>query len=347
MTISEILIIPSNVLGFLDWFSGMLFVNEPLPRWKMIASQEGFATAEPHLRQMAQTITHETYHFLQITTCGYLYIFASRLFVELAGIIKRGGPLDYERIEALVKNPPTPSDSVAALFSEIDKPGSAGVSVRAIVESAAYLYEFRVHVENLDDDTFRAILRDYDPPIEYRLAYDVLHQACGPVAFANLLPLCYLALCFADPASVYKRLVEESVNRDLHYRTEADIPAFLQLAVDLRRQYALVGTAGDVAETWAEQKRDQHPIYFPGVAALNDLAHQISPIRLMIEPEALSLDHARTLVQPIRLNDGYVIVPPIFDERHGASAADAAFAISLMAAVAHGIMNYKENRVRS
>ena len=347
MKISEILVIPKHVLGFLDWFSGLLFINEPFPRWQKIASSEGFASAGPRGRLLAQTVTHETYHFLQITTCGYLYVFASRLFVEMGRIILRDGPLEAERLERLAKNPPAPSEAVIALFGEIDRPGPAGVSVRAIVESAAYLYELRTHLVDLDDDGFQEILRRDPLPIEYRLAYDVLREACGAAAFANLLPLCLVALCFARPEAVYPELIAEAVARGLHYRGQADLRSFLQLAMDLQPRYPVLGTAGEVAAQWSAQKKQQHPIYFPGIAALNELAERISPLLLMVEPGVLSLDHARALVQPIRLNDGYVILPPVFEERYGASAEDQALSISIMAAVAHGILNYKEERVPS
>ena len=51
--------VPKEVLAYLDWFSGTLFVNETLEAWENLQHGNSDRVA------LLESVTHEIYHFLQ------------------------------------------------------------------------------------------------------------------------------------------------------------------------------------------------------------------------------------------------------------------------------------------
>ena len=79
MSLDDALIIDESATGCLEWVSGLIFVNRSLAEWKTLSSGQD-NPFDVDLGDLKRTIVHETFHFYQIATTGYLYRFVAQLF---------------------------------------------------------------------------------------------------------------------------------------------------------------------------------------------------------------------------------------------------------------------------
>jgi hypothetical protein len=297
--------VPAGVGGYLEWSSGTLFVNESLERWEAFRSRTADMN-DPRTLQFLQTITHETFHFLQIATAGFPYQFACLMFSELKEIIRP--PLDEARLRALMHDPPPPSRRLAFLGEFLDEQGPGGITTRDIIESAAFMYEHRIHYPDISFKGYGALLHKRCPAPEYRAAYDLMEQKLGERAFDLCLPLCFAALCFCEPNLVFSKIVEAA--RGLAEPSQGHVDTIRQVCAIAAAKHAPLGTAAEVAfEGTSPFGRLSHPIYTEAVVALNENANNANPVELVCQPSALGATAAEAVVRPILLKGGALWVP--------------------------------------
>ena len=288
------LALPSSVDGVLDWASGLVRLNRTWYEWDNLrrrpAGAQGVTAGDQALIQL---LTHEVFHFLQITTTGYLYTFAVELF---------------EIVRTCVHVPSTPEADVVVtvsadaceamdrLFQRFDRKSSRGISARDIVESHAYFVEHRVHWQGLDPAGYEAVLSAAPAP-EYRVAYDYAREILGNTAFHTFPLVASLALLSSEPAHTYTALVDSVAIKQLRYEAITDIPLFLA-CLKVTAGDTLVGTSAEVANTLP-----RHPIYFEMVRVLNEhCGGGFSVLEFMAGPHRLLDVLANDATRPLLLN---------------------------------------------
>jgi hypothetical protein len=300
--------VPESVAGYLEWVSGILFVNRTLEDWQHFLSR-------PDLDRsiLEQTITHETYHFYQIATTGYLYRFASRLFDEVVSLI--GFPVRERNIEKLVENVMSKSSGkLRDLVAELDRPGPQDLTVRDIVESAAYLYEFKAHYPEFGAQSFREQLEFEMPDREYRHAFQIAEERMGDGAFDNFLVVSVLSLCCDDPAEAFHTTVEMVQRSRVVYESYQDLEAILAASAGISEIHPCLGTAAQVAFESGGLAHRQNPIFRQATYDLNCNADHVRPLGLVVDPKVMQ-DVAVEVVRPIQLRDGAIWIPEAFKKR--------------------------------
>jgi hypothetical protein len=304
--------VPENVAGYLDWPSGTLFVNRTYEEWQEFLSG---TNAEPFARDrtiLDHTITHETYHFYQIATTGYLYQYASRLLAAIVDIV--GFPVGETNMNKLVDDLPEPSPSLRGVLEEIDDPGPEGLTVRAIVESAAYLYEYKAHYPRFGLRSFKEQIVMEDLPKEYSHAFEIAEIALGDAAFDNFLIVALLALCFEDPTSAFYTALDAVRRTGTIYRRPEDLPSLLGASEQISKAHSGLGSAAQVAFEHPDNIPRQNPIFRKATYDLNVNAGAVNPMALMVDPTLLETA-AEGLVRPFCMKKGRVWLPEAFKAR--------------------------------
>ncbi|MFH2047413.1 MAG: hypothetical protein ABIK92_19975 [Pseudomonadota bacterium] len=311
--LSQYFEVPPEVAGYLEWGSGILRVNCSFEDWEFInnhpAGTRSFAT-----RSIMATLTHETFHFLQICTSGFLYSFACQYFDLMRKYIKQeaGYPLTDEKIKAFLKNPSGVTDDIINHISVLDRPGSSGVTVRDIVESAAYLYEHKTHYIDLDIAGYEKFLSQDLPPKEYYHAFHKAKEILGKTAFDNFLFAAFISLCFSRPEVVFDDVLKKIADHKLIYRDDNDIPKFINAIQSLFSVHSALGSAAEVALRKGSQF--WHPVYNNAILSLNETATQYSPIALVVDPNAMTIEAALSNVRPTVFNKNYILIPKSFEK---------------------------------
>lgn len=326
MKLSEAFRVPESVLGYLEWSSGILYINSTYEEFKSLT--ETGAKSSQRLRYLARTITHETYHFAQAVTTGFFFHFTCQALDCVSAILKP--PFDGNRIEHLLASPPPMSDDYADLVKTLDIHSGDFLTDRAVIESSTMFFEHREHFSGLDHDNYLQLLRKEMPSktSEYRICYEFATDFLGEGAFDSILPISFIALCFEKPREVFR---EALIFLQRHgVPTEWTVKTVQQVAQFLSQSHQPIGSAIEVMATGI-----LHPIYSPVVMALNNNSDKISPVEMMIRPENNTVDSYLSIVRPTLFRDGILHVPFAFsDSDSETSTSDVVTAIALLGAMA-------------
>jgi len=325
MKLSECFRVPDSVLGYLEWCSGILYVNATYEEFKSIGQS---SPPPPRLRYLLQTISHETYHFAQAVTTGFFFRLVCQALKCVSEILQP--PLDADRIERLLASPPKMSDAYTDLVVALDKHSGDHLTDRAVIESSAMFFEYRTHFPNLTHNYYLYLLRKEMPAMtsEYRIGYELATGFLGDRAFDSILPVAFTALCFERPRDAFREALA-LLQRD-GIPGEWSLRTIQQVAQSLSRSNRPIGSAIQVMETGA-----WHPIYSPVVMALNDNADRVNPIEMMIRPEQNTVDRYLPIVRPTLFRNGVLHIPSAFSDRYPkASASDVVSAIAILGGMA-------------
>jgi hypothetical protein len=307
---------PRDAAAYLDWGSGITRVNATIAQWDAALSRSDDSQLSLSERQLLETVTHETAHFLQIATTGYLYRFAVFLSLELRGMVEdmgRAGGLPEADWMGSLLAAPIPAQgakSLRELVGEIDDPGPEGITTRAIVESGAFLVQKRAFWPDISPAAYRDVLDHQSPSHLYRSAYDVAGKWLGDESLDAYPYLAYLALCTSQPPTSFVALCQAVAERSLAKNGVLRVGAIAQLLNDSR--WRVFGTASEVA-SWFPPV---HPVYTPPVKRLDELPTEgeLSLQVYTVTPHILTEQLLRQGMRPMVFNDksgSYEIaVPP-------------------------------------
>jgi hypothetical protein len=233
-----------DVDGALDWVSGVMLLDVLPEHFTNIAE------APPDVRvPVMRAWAHETFHYIQFSSLGFMYDWAAELAGKFRTIIKNSGllPLDFAKVKRLIHDGPAllePADRAAleAHYARLDEPSDSGLTARAIIESHAYFVERRtLHPIKIASD-WTPHLRQAPAPI-YRIAFDALaYVANYQKAFDWFPAVAAIALCCERPASAFDRLAF-ALARDTATVTEPRAKfEFLQNAVQTKFRTPIEGT---------------------------------------------------------------------------------------------------------
>lgn len=158
-------------------------------------------------------LTHESLHFLQVVTTGYVYrwaveyaVYATESWLEIAGDQFNEPSVQHEALHGKMKATDAARDRLRSHLRKLDRRGVSGLTVRSLIESHAYFVQLRIHL-NLSSPVLFKALNDC-PDLEYRVAYDATRFALGEEAAFELFSLmCNAALCTQDPVLAFERLL--------------------------------------------------------------------------------------------------------------------------------------------
>jgi hypothetical protein len=296
---------PRDAAAYLDWGSGITRVNATHAQWDAVLSRSDESQLSVAERQFLETVIHETTHFLQIVTTGYLYRFAVFFSLELRGVIEdidRAGSLSEADYVGSLLRAPIPAqgaESLRELVSEIDAPGPKEITTRAIVESDAFLIQKRAFWPDISPAAYRDVLDRQSPSPLYRTAYDVAGQWLGDDSLDAYPYLAYLALCTSQPPTAFVALCQAVAERSLARNGVLQVGAIARLLNDTR--WDVFGTASEVVSWFPPE----HPVYTPAVKQLDELPKEgdLSLERYSVTPHIFTEQLLRQGTRPMVFND--------------------------------------------
>jgi hypothetical protein len=305
------LLLSPGVAAYLDWSTGILRINSSFEEWDELSSRTQDGTRVPQnlsSRELTliETVTHETAHFLQIVTTGFLYSLSAKLYLKVAEWVAdatKDSPHDTQAsLQALATTdiPAHFARDAKAILSSLDTLGPREITVRSIVESGALLTQKRTHLIDLTAERYIEVLDSSSPSKEYRHAYDVAFEYLGLAAF-DLFPLIvFFSLCTARPEQVFSGLCQETARRYSSYGSSPKVIHMSHFAEALSGLSAeTIGTAAEAAVSLPE-----HPVYTEIVRRLNQLHAEgkISLDRYMITPHDVQNELILHSLRPMVFN---------------------------------------------
>jgi hypothetical protein len=300
---------PESVLAYLDWGAGVIRVNESEDTWNKLNISLQSVEKSNEYSYLIEALTHETIHFNHIVTTGYLYSLAVDLFLCICDVLPNPimSPSDLLR--------PVPErtlQKVRAVSSRLDIPGAAGITVRSIVESTAFLAQKRSHIIGLDHYKYVEMLKKTSPGREYRQVYDWTSSVLGKEAFDAVPIIAYLSLCTRWPPDAYMLLTRTIEKNRLILSMENGIGRYLAIAKEMAALgiIAPLGTSAEVVK-----HLPKHPIYTDVIVRLNQLAENkgINIVMQMATPHIPCKDFFIESLRPILFNkteEGWLVQVP-------------------------------------
>jgi hypothetical protein len=256
----------TNLFGFIVTVN---FSKKPLDS-KFEGQLESHVPEE--VRSTNLTLTHEGVHFLHAMSTSYLYLLAVNLWNEIPRFTKyiKAMPVDQpifipspalEQLRDLFSRLPAKS-------SVLSTPEIAGISPLDIIEGAAVFISDRMTLPDINHQQFLdRLARNYGTlPGVYCAAYRLADWYLGEDAFEVFSPLCFVALCTADPALTYCRLIQTLgrsglLRRNKHPSVQEILgvadPADIKAARTAPEEIAVSGTH-PVLTPYIEQFMEEH-----------------------------------------------------------------------------------------
>ena len=264
-----------GIIGWMDWPTGVQFIDADLEgsgQWPAVM-QDGSERS----RQLMHTVSHETLHFLQLATMGFMYRWVcehhrllaaclSPLRAEIAAWLDDADPRKLLAIEGRID--PARRDTLGRHLARLDQRGPNRISVRHLLEAHALVAEQKIHWQGLDAAKLTPLLDHEAAGPEYRLAYDLTRTRLGErCAFRNFLLIASLALCAEDPPLAFDELLDALARRPTP-EVDDDDAADTDQVVQAANQAvsAFIGTSASVLQA---DDRMRHPIYTRALAAIN------------------------------------------------------------------------------
>ena len=319
--------LPPNVLGCLEWSTGLLRINSTLKQWtlaKAILDRPRDSTGlsipldstsldDLAIAGFVRTAVHEQFHYRQVVATGYLYRLACSAYFTIMKSISRAASGDPVRIEAMIEGQLPPMPEVAQLFEEIDQPGTDEITVRDIVESAAHLYECKASYPAFTHETYSDYLDTPGLLAEYGSAYRYAARELGPEAFHSFLVAAALALCFDQPHMAFADIIREIRRAEVAYRQRQDLPAFNPVLSNVSRSHKYIGTSAKAIDGSWSGGPQIHPYYAGMVNAIvNDGGSEEALLTFIIDRQFVHENNA--VYQPLLLNDNDLVLPESFLE---------------------------------
>jgi hypothetical protein len=206
--LSHVLPPSKKLFAFLDWASGLIVLNETFNTWNELRD-ENQDLQKKHYR-LAEAVTHEFIHCLQVICCGYPY----KLVCDLRSVFNNfynGTP--PKRLRDTIDNVADEEIDKMKLILEHLKRDVNGVSTASIMEASALLAQKRHLNPELSPSTFRHFLdNEFRKDSFYRAAYDFAEQQLElppSATFDMFQPLAFVSLCTSEPAETFAKLCKE------------------------------------------------------------------------------------------------------------------------------------------
>ena len=312
------------VLGWMDWPTGILYLNHAVENPSEFLAMVQSNRRDAGDRELLSTFTHENVHFLQVVTTGYMY----RWVCELYGLLVRALKPFSKELPAYLEDPDPRTlnriqngiidvdrEDMQRTLARLDTPGPNGVTVRALLESHAFLVEKISHWQGLDAPGYLQMLTVEAASPEYRLCYDLARFRLGDgAAFTYFSLIVCLALCDDDPPLAFDVMIDAIASwPSLSQQPEAVDSDFANKVAALLPKP--IGSSAEAAETI----RPQHPFYGAVLSALNESASRgFNVLKFFTDPvgemNMVAPDSLRPMVFRANSKEQFgMFLPPGFD----------------------------------
>ena len=289
--------LPGDVLGYLDWSTGLLRINMEKDQY------EGISGRPEHFRnQFEETLCHEMFHALQICACGFLFnhvtAFSKELWLKVF-------EMESDRsISRLLHEEVESSAELRRLSSDLCTPQHHGLSNLDIIESHAFLAHNRICQPDVPRDVYRLRMAQMKGS-PYQMAFGYLEEKLGAWAGDYLCPIAYEALCFPNPVEIFVTIVE-AVSQMLYAHVESaeDIEELVGDALKV-----LGGRDDFIGDPrrMIEEGSDLHPFYSNSLHQVNQLSEEGEIRDFMSFPESAPNVFLTAMLRPILLNDATLL----------------------------------------
>lgn len=177
-----------------------------------------------------ESILHESYHAIQIATLGYLYRFATTLYILIRNSLPDGID-DYDELFKTIPAQISQSELYIAIIKDLHRKGPNGLSVLDIVEGLTYCAQTRQNYD-YDRERFVEFLHSSHMPEEYSRAFLHFDNEVGAVCDSvKVFPVvAHLALCSHSPPECFALLSNAYRDRVMTMRT--DLPDIIKFCQD-------------------------------------------------------------------------------------------------------------------
>ena len=298
-----------SILVTLNWISGLIRLNVDKGLWDSVVEkvEKGdynlLSIDEKHL---LESHTHELYHFMQISTCGYLFRFVGRLLRVVSDIV----PDNFHSLSQIKEEIDEKHIlSILNSFSELHTSGPEGITILSIIESDAYQFQKESLVPELDLQTYQRIIDKECVNEEYRYAHDYCINKLGVPGFYWFHYISNVSLCTDSPAETFVILVNH-LDKYLgeKKKKKLDIDVIFNVVEDCISSNILSGAIGGSIDV-EERDKIYHPAYSPVLRMINDACYESES-----EEDYFSL--SRYFYNPVRYKsflNNYFEVPIIFN----------------------------------
>ena len=203
--------IPDDIFGYLEWSTGIIFLNLTADEYIQSINSESIKSAI-----VKETIYHETYHYLQIVSSGFLYNTTRDFSNEVLGIITAFIndiciPSKCKTFrDALImfnENVDLTTYKIGTEhFSKLDLINIFKFSTRDIIEGGAYLLQKQMTNIELTHEIFLSKLK-FAPSKTYSKVYKFVTLHLGELAFSVFHSIAYFSLLFAEPEKIFPHIV--------------------------------------------------------------------------------------------------------------------------------------------
>lgn len=278
----------------LDWLTGIVRINTDSSNYhclKRKLEQSGTDVLSNDEVLLLETVTHESFHYLQICTSAFLFQIVSKLFESLNKHLVRSPINNYEDLE-----PDWPPQGLKDEFlfhvGLLNIQGPKEISTLAIVESAAFYMQKRYHWKGLTADQYGEMLAGELP--QYRAAYEVAAGILGTETAFLVFPIfAEMALWTSLPHETFVPLCEAFARLDMAGRRKLNLDEFLKSVSPYYQGTPVPKGNPDI------------PIYNQTIRTLDSLyhAHKLDLYMLMSRPYA-RLDESLTnlIIPPMLFN---------------------------------------------
>lgn len=194
---------PPGGWAFLDWITGIVRVNCSVEFYRQVEAKRQdpgkIGTLTPEEILLLETITHESYHFFQVCTTGYLFGIADALFRVFQRYLTAHPVARYEDLPEAA--PAGVAAEIASIKGLLDQPGPEDLTPRLLIEGAAFLAQKLNHWNGLTPEIYESMLAGEAE--EYRLAYDVARELVGDRALTVVPLLTSLSLRSPEPVRAF------------------------------------------------------------------------------------------------------------------------------------------------
>lgn len=209
----DIIELPSDVLGFLEWSSGVLWINMDSDLYL-----EWIREKDDRKDYIDEAIYHELYHGLQVATTGYMNYYSSIFLKEILidhkskiSLINRTSNQFCDWFDHLYDEDLQIGNNARTILEKLDDTSECGVSTREIIEGSAYLWQKSIIKHGLTYIEFKRKLK-YAPSTDYTNAFTYLESIVGEDAFTLLHAISFASLCFLEPHTVFPLICDKVKN---------------------------------------------------------------------------------------------------------------------------------------
>lgn len=324
ISLEKYLKIPDNVWAFLEWTTGVIRINLSHDEYLKINSNQC------EQQEYEETLKHEFYHLLQISTSGYLYFFVTELLVDIIpfwrnAMIEEGKGIDI--FKKILLDIPELNEKIKNKFSEIDIENKNGVTTRQIIEGSAFLFQKIYAIKDITPQKYQKELTYYDK--DYNNSYEFLSNLIGDKAFTYLPMVSFISLCFIKPHDLFDDICNLLAEK-LKDKKEVSLEELLVISESLRGKHYYLGTPIEV-EKYQYKRQYFNPFYDRYINLLINYCKQneINFFSLMCYPSnTLKIWDTEDIVTPLIYNPENIVSP--YKDKDEWNVADKKFKTSTM-----------------